>query len=284
MREGGFSASVPVSVVVLTKNEEQNIGACLESIRWSSDVHVVDSGSSDSTVSIAEKFGARGVLHPFESFAGQRNWALDNLGFKHEWVLFLDADERSTEKFMESVSEAISKAGESTAGFYCCARTTHEGRRLRGSDSLTKWQFRLVRRGRARFRDFGHGQKEDGVRGELGYIKEPYLHYPLSKGWTDWFDRHNRYSLQDAAERLNAKVSFKDLLSTHASARNKGLKPLVSRLPCWPLIYFSIIYLLNLGFLDGRIGLDYCINLAHYEFMIQVKMRELARAGRKGAS
>ena len=84
-----------ISVLILTLNEEQDLPGCLDSVAWCDDIHVFDSGSTDRTVEIAREHGATVTVHEFESFAAQRNASMQ-LPFRHEWVLVLDADERST--------------------------------------------------------------------------------------------------------------------------------------------------------------------------------------------
>ena len=266
-----------ISIAILTMNEAADLPACMESLRWCDDIHVVDSGSTDATVQIAQAGGAHVQSNRFESFGQQRSWALANCAFRHEWVLFLDADECSTREFQRAVQDAITAAPGSCAGFYCCWKMMLHGRWMKCCDSFPKWQFRLLRRGRASFTDFGHGQKEHDVRGEIGYIREPYLHFAFSKGWAHWLARHNRYSDLEARERLDAKVRWRDIFSRHGSVRNKALKPLVSRLPGWPLAVFLIRYVLKLGFIEGRAGFVYCVNMAYYEFLIRIKMDELRR-------
>ncbi len=267
-----------ISIVILTMNEGVDLPACMASLRWCDDIHVVDSGSTDATVQLAQAGGAHVLTNRFESFGQQRNWALVNCPLKHEWVLFLDADEHSTPEFHRAVQEAIAAAPESCAGFYCCWKMMLRDRWLKRCDSFPKWQFRLLRRGRASFTDFGHGQKEHDVRGGIGYIRKPYLHFAFSKGWAHWLARHNRYSDLEARERLRADVRWRDFFSRHGSVRNKALKPLVSRIPGWPLAVFFIRYFFKLGFTEGRAGFVYCVNMAYYEFLIRIKMDELRRA------
>src|SRR5882672_8726085 len=108
-----------ISVVILTKNEERDLPACLQSLDWCNDIHVLDSGSTDKTKAIAHEFGAKLQVHPFESFGKQRNFALDNLSILYDWVLFLDADEIVTPQFRQAMLEAAKKAGSDIAGFYC---------------------------------------------------------------------------------------------------------------------------------------------------------------------
>ena len=261
-------------VVILTKNEEQDLPRCLDSVTAWAPVTVVDSGSTDATCAIASQ---RAVLrtNDFSSFAQQRNWALDHCVDGQEWVLFIDADEVATPDFKSAVEKAIAEAAGNIAGFYCCWKTMLGECWLRRCDAFPKWQLRVVRVGHVRFIDFGHGQKEGVVNGVIGYIREPYLHYALSKGWKHWWERHNRYSTEEAQERLRATLEWSALFQANSSKRNQALKPLVSRVPFWPVFRFIHDYLIRLGFLEGRAGLVYCINMAFYEFLIRLKMEEL---------
>ena len=267
----------PLSIIVLTYNEAENLLRCLKSVTGFGDIVIVDSGSTDGTGEIGGKEGARVYEHRFESFAQQRNWALENCELRTSWVLFIDADEVATPEFRESVTRAIQSADDSIAGFYCCWKMMLGSRWLRRSDSFPKWQFRILRRGRATFIDSGHGQKEGAIQGSLGYIREPYLHYPLSKGWESWWAKHNQYSSQEAADRLARSVSWRELFSPDPSQRNRALKPLLGRIPGWALWRFLHMYILKGGFLEGREGFDYCASIAWYEFLVRLKMAELRR-------
>ena len=264
-----------ISIIVLTKNEEADIAACLKSVEWSDDVHVLDSGSTDKTVDIALEFGAKISCHPFESFGKQRNYALDQLNLNYNWILFLDADEVVSQKFKLALFDAIQRSGQEVAGFYCCWKMMLEGRWLKHCDNFPKWQFRLMKKGKARFTDFGHGQKEDKVDGKIEYIKEPYLHYGFSKGWSHWIDRHNKYSTQEAWARLGHRPPFKNIFSGHGSVRNPAIKSWMSNVPGWPFMRFVQAYIFSLGFTEGKSGFIYCVNMAYYEFLIKIKMREL---------
>ena len=100
-----------------------------------------------------------------------------------------------------------------------------------------------------RFRPRPEGRKIDG---SLDYVREPYLHYGLSKGWTNWLERHNRYATEEAAVRLKTPVRWKEIFARDPSVRNKALKPLVSQIPGWPLLRFIVAYVLSGGFLEGK--------------------------------
>jgi glycosyltransferase involved in cell wall biosynthesis len=266
-----------LAIVVLTHNEADNLPQCLKSIAGLGEIVVVDSGSTDGTQDIANRAGARVYEQPFESFAAQRNWALENCEPKREWILFLDADEIATPEFYNAVTAAIQSAADSIAGFYCCWKMMLDSRWLKRSDSFPKWQLRIVRRGRADFIDSGHGQKEGRVDGELGYIREPYLHYALSKGWENWWSKHNEYSDEEATDRLSRSTSWSELFSKDSSRRNRALKPILSRIPGWPILRFLHMYFLKGGFLEGREGFAYCASMGWYEYLIRAKMRERRR-------
>ena len=273
-----------ITVIILTRNEENDLPGCLRSLTWCDDVHILDSGSTDKTVSIARGWGAWISSNPFESFGKQRNFALDHITAKYDWILFLDADEQVTVPFLGEMTDKIKTASQDIAGYYCCWKMMLEGTWLRHCDNFPKWQFRLMRKGRARFTDFGHGQKEDKVMGEIGYIKEPYLHFGFSKGWSAWIERHNRYSTQEAGARLSVKPPFKNIFSRHGSLRNPALKSRLMHVPGWPCLRFIQAYVLNLGFLEGRPGFIYCVNMAYYEFLIKIKARELKRSAGAGST
>ena len=269
-----------VTTVILTKNEAANLPGCLRSLAWCDDIHVVDSGSTDGTVDIARAAGATVWNRAFDSFGRQRNWALDTCNLRYPWVLFLDADEQTPPAFVEGLLEAVRLASAETAGYFCCWKLMMDGRWLRRCDAFPRWQFRVVRQKRARFCDFGHGQKEAEISGEIRYLTEPYLHFAFSKGWSCWLDRHNRYSTQEAVARLGAGYTWRDLRNAKGTHRAAVIKTVLARFPGWPIARFLYGYLWRLGFLEGRPGLVYCVNMAYYEFMIQLKMRELAQVSK----
>lgn len=270
--------SIRVSVVILTKNEEADIQECLRSLTDFSEIHVLDSGSNDQTLSLAMKSRAVVATHEFTTFGVQRNWALNNLPLTSEWVLFLDADERATPQFVSAVAKATREASAEVAGFYCCWKMMLEEKWLRRSDSFPKWQLRLLRKDRVRFKDVGHGQKEGEVEGKLDYLREPYLHYGFSKGWGHWVERHNRYSTQEARARISDHYNIRTVFSRHASSRNPALKYFLSRIPGWPVLRFLYAYIFKIGIVEGKLGFIYCVNMAYYEFLIRIKMRELRRS------
>ena len=141
--------STSISVLIITGNEEPNIAACLASLGWAGEVFVVDSLSTDRTAEIAKRMGAQVYLHSFEGYAAQRNWALKNLPFSHDWVLMLDADERVPQALAEEISRVITDPRQEYAGYHVKFRHIFLGRWLKHGGLYPTWLLRLIRRDRA---------------------------------------------------------------------------------------------------------------------------------------
>jgi len=261
------------SILILTLNEADNLNACLESVAWSDDVVVLDSGSSDGTVEIAEAKGSRVFQRPFDDFGSQRNFALDEIEFKHPWVFHLDADERFNDRLREACERVIGEDRHSA--YFVPNRIIFLGRWIKRCTQYPYPQVRLIKRGEVRFAKAGHGQREDQARRGVGHIDVPYDHYNFSKGIEDWIAKHNRYSSEEAREA--AELPRQPLMACfrgESMARKRAMKSWFVRMPCRPLVKFFYLYILKLGFLDGIPGFVYCRLQMIYETMIVVKMRE----------
>jgi len=272
---------VAVSVLILTLNEEKNLSRCLQAARRvASEMLVIDDFSSDSTCAVAEGHGVSVLKHRFASFAVQRNWAMDNGHIHEDWVLHLDADEIVTPELAEEVREAIASAPPDTAGFLLSYKTMLNGRWLKHSSAFPVWVLRLVRRGRVRYTERGHGEGFE-ADGPIGRLLEPFLHYNFGKGMAEWLDKHNRYSTNEAraclSELRGRGMDWEGLTSRDPVRRRMALKQLSFRLPLRPWLKFMYMYVLRMGFLDGAPGLTYCTLQAIYEYMICLKIKELKR-------
>ena len=266
-----------ISVLILTKDEENNLPSCLESVSWSDDVHVLDSHSTDRTVEIARAAGAHVDFRDFDSFAGQQNWALRNIFFRHPWVFYLDADERVTPALRESMLRAVADPGAHVA-FRIQRRDFLMGAWLKHSQ-LSPFYLRLFRPEKMRYERLGHPVSvPDGPVDQIeGYLD----HFPFSKGIEEWIAKHNFYSTQEAQQIVtnrNAGAGFSlkaALFEKDFHQRRRHQKELFYRMPARPLVKFVLSYVGRRGFLDGRAGLVYCLLQAFYEYMIVLKTREL---------
>ncbi|MDA9889460.1 glycosyltransferase family 2 protein [Synechococcus sp. AH-224-G16] len=257
----------------MTLNEQQDLPGCLDSLEWADDIHVVDSGSTDKTLEIANDINAKTYYNKFTGFGDQRNWSLKNCSLKYDWILFLDADERSTSAFKDSLISNVNSVSLETIGFYLCSKTILNGSWLRYSDNFPKWQFRLVKKDKGFFINAGHGQKESGDIKHIKYINEPYIHLAFSKGWKYWHEKHKQYAINDAKQLMESKVLFRTIFSSSKSQRNLAIKYFARRVPGWPYIRFLITYLFQRGFIDGKYGLFYCKKMLWYEKQIQKSLK-----------
>lgn len=267
-----------IGLIVVAKNEAANIEACLQSFEWCDERIVVDDHSSDTTAEIALRCGASVVTHKFESFARQRNWAIEQAGAQSDWLVMVDADEVSTPAFRDAVRAAVANASEGTVGFRTCRKTMFLGRWLKRSDGFPVWIMRIVRNRHALFLDSGHGEVPvPEVQGDLGTIAEPFVHYPFSKGLADWLERHNRYSTREANLEFQHTSSggFAEIFTRDRSRRRRALREFARRCPGRSTLRFLYQYIVKLGFLDGRAGFLFCSLMAYYEWLIVLKRREL---------
>lgn len=277
---------LPVSTVILAKNEAAGIERCLRALTWCDEVIVVDDQSTDATAEVAERLGARVVSHPFESFARQRNWALEHAGIRNDWVLMLDVDEVVTDELKQEIERYVPTVGTAVVGFKMCRKTMFLGKWLRYSDGFPVWIVRLVRRGRFQFEDSGHGEVPvPRVDGQLATLKVPFLHYPFDKGLGHWIERHNRYSAREAERELDEArgIVWSALWSLDRAQRRLALRALSRRLPCRAVCRFVYQFIVKGGFLDGRAGLTFSWLMSVYEGFIVLKRRELELARRVGS-
>ena len=265
-----------ISVIILTHNEETNIGRCLDSVSWSDDILVVDSFSEDRTVEISKRCGARVIQRAFDDFSSQRNFASEQGNLKYEWMLHLDADEIVTPELRAELQGAA--LGDKDA-YRVSSKLIFCGKFLRHAGLFPWYQVRFGRKQALRFKQVGHGQRETLEPSRIGTLKSSLLHLNFSKGLSDWIERHNRYSTAEAQQNVygytDDDVPILDLLSAETDRRRRAAKRIFRRLPGRPTIRFIYMYLFRGGILDGKIGFTYCRLLAWYEWLIVLKEREI---------
>lgn len=220
-----------LSAIVITKNEAGKIVACLESLAFCDERIVVDSGSSDDTVALAQAAGARVVTHDWQGFGAQKNFALSQAA--GDWVLSLDADERVTPALAAQISAAVA-AGQ-VDGYEMPRLSTFCGRPMRHSGWYPDYVLRLFRRDKARFSD-DLVHERVVCAGSVRRLSEPLIHHPVER-LEDALSRMDRYSTAgaDMIVGKGRKVSF-----------------MTGILRGW--WSFVRTYILRLGFLDGKEG------------------------------
>lgn len=274
----GGSWLMSVSVLVLTLNEEINIGQCLDSLSWSDDIVVLDSLSKDETARIAASHGARVVEKPFENWSAHQNWAVKTIKFKNPWVLYLDADERCTPELRDEVLR-LASASCPEGAFRVRRKDFFMGRWLKHAQLYPSWLVRLFRPDKIHYERLVNPVAV--VDGPVGSLNEHILHYPFSHGISHWLARHNNYSDFEARELLMVREGRSQpagrLLARDPIERRRALKDAFFRMPARPLAKFLYYFVWRRGFLDGHAGLTYATLQAFYEYQISCKYNELLR-------
>lgn len=272
---------------ILTKDEEASVGEAVRSLRAAADVVVViDSLSQDQTRQVATAAGALVWERPFDDFATQRNWALDEIEARlaPAWVFSLDADERVTPGLAEEL-RTVAASDESMCDAFTVVRHVRFcGRVLRHGGMASTRLVRMMRPGAGRYERRSvneHFVVAAGLR--TGALREPLLHEDVPS-WARYIDKHNRYSTLEARARLALSggrgVTLRHAL-THPSLRRRWLRERVwNRLPAKPALRFLQAYVLQLGFLDGTAGLNRAVFNAWFEMCIDLKYHALAAENR----
>ena len=286
---------IPVSVLIPAKNEELNLPACLESVAVADEVFIVDSQSEDRSLEIAAQYGATVVQFHFNGrWPKKKNWSLENLPFRNDWVLIVDCDERITPESWLEIAEVIKNP--EFQGYYINRKVFFLGKWIRFGGKYPDWNLRLFQHKLGRYENLntedipntGDNEVHEHVilQGKVGYLKEDMLHIDFRDIY-QWLARHNRYSNWEARVYYNI-LTGKDESGTiganlfgDAVQRKRFLKKIWVRLPFKPLLRFILFYFIRLGFLDGRAGYIYGRLLSQYEYQIGVKLYELQKFGGK---
>ncbi len=220
-----------ITAIIPTFNEEEHVAQAIKSVRWADEILVVDSLSTDKTVSLAKEHGAKVVEREYAYSASQKNWAIPQA--EHEWIILLDADERVTEKLAKEIREEL-ESPEHDA--YWIGRTNHfQGKLVRWGDWKRDAVIRLFKRDTCRYEDL-HVHAEIQTTGSIGRLKHRLIHFTY-KGMDHYMKKLDRYTNWGAHDRFNKGVRL--------NAFHLVLKPVWS---------FVRSYLLRLGFLDGTVG------------------------------
>ena len=276
---------VSLSVVIPVKNEASNLPRCLASIAWAGEIWVVDSESTDGTGAIAMAAGAKLVQFQFNgTWPKKKNWALEHLPLRNDWVFILDADEVLPATAEAEFRAAIANAG-ATVGYWINRRFMFMGRWLRHA-YYPNWNLRLFRHSLGRYEKLTDAATASGdnevhehvvVQGPTGRLRCELDHFAFPSVEV-FVEKHNRYSNWEARVAVASEgAGNSDQIQSSRVAQRRRLKRLSHCLPFRPLLRFLYVYLWQRGFLDGREGYYFARMHAFYEFLSVAKTYELKR-------
>jgi len=282
---------LPISIIILTYNEEKNIRECLESIQgFSAQIFIVDSGSTDQTLTIAQEYQVKVFHHPFENYGKQRNWALDNLPLETEWLLQMDADHRLTPELKTEIQEYFLKGvPPDINGFLISRRTIFMGKWIKYGGHYPTYHAILFRKG------FGHCEEKlydqhFVIEGKTVRLKGDIIDI-LTDSLSSFTIRHNNWAALEAEDQhykwsTGKKGLIDPKMGGNAIQQRRFIKSVYERFPLFirPFVYFFIRYFLKLGFLDGVRGLIFhFLQGFWFRFLVDAKIYELRQSTKKAA-
>jgi glycosyltransferase involved in cell wall biosynthesis len=272
----------PISVIVPVKNEADNLRRCLPALAWADQVFVVDSQSGDDTSRVAAEWSATLVQFHFNgSYPKKKNWALESLPFRNEWILIVDADEVVVPELAAEITRRIGR--NEADGYFLNSRYYFLGRRIRHCGYSECWNLRLFKHRLGRYERMpdptggraGDNEAHEHVEldGRVLRLDNELEHHAYPTIAT-WVEKHNRYAIWEAA--LHERFLTEPIPRSIGRGKRfkRRLKKIALRLPLRPVVRFLYAYVLRLGFLDGRPGLVFCGLLAFYDFLASANVYE----------
>lgn len=284
--------SVPLSVLILTKNEARNIGACLDSVvGWASQIVVVDSGSTDGTLEECARRGVSVLFHPYTDHRSQLQWALTSIPWQHEWLLLIDADNIVTPRFRADVEEMLRNDTGTVHGFYSRHQLYFRGRPVRG---VTTGRLRLIRRQHARVDDSELVDFRFIVEGRVGRLRGTVMENNQNELDIDfWIDKQQKFARRLAIEQilrtenvLAWSAGIRPRLFGHQDERVIWLKNVWYGFPLYlrPILFFLYRYVLRGGFLDGSNGFVFhAMHAFWFRLLVDVHVADYRDQLRRGA-
>lgn len=259
---------IPLSVVILTKNEEARITDCLKSIMgWPDEIIVIDDESSDNTREIAMSLGAKVFVKKMDIEGSHRNWAYSQA--KNEWVLSIDADERPTRELKDEIEEVLSKNPQDDA-FTIPRRNFIGDYWIKGGGLYPSPQLKLFNKNRFKWEEV-EVHPRAFLDGECGHLKNDLIHYTY-KDWGDFLRKLNRQTT------LEAKKWYKLSLENPKKARYKMNVPHA----LWRVLdRFLRTFFAKKGYRDGFVGFMIAYFSSLYQIISYAKYREFEKAGRQ---
>lgn len=273
-----------ITAIILTKNESQNIGACLDSIKdFASRIVVIDSGSTDSTVELAKSLGADVYYNEFEYYAKQFNWGIDNTNITTKWVLRLDADERFTPALCKEAKLLMEKHAEDDVnGITMEAWLYFLGKRLNYGVSK-KRKLMIFKRGIGRIEDRKRDAHTILSKGSSASLKERFLHHDF-KDINSFISKYNWYATREMQDYIAYKQGNSGEIQTDKKIQSTRKKKfgLYYKAPMFirAWLWFIYNYFFRLGFLDGKEGfIFHYFECYWYRYLVDAKIFEQEKTG-----
>ncbi|HVG41014.1 MAG TPA: glycosyltransferase family 2 protein [Chitinophagaceae bacterium] len=280
-----------ITAIILTYNEALNIRECLKSVEEiASQIIIVDSGSTDATITIAKEFNCDILTHSFENYSQQRNWALSNAKINNEWILNLDADHRLTLELQKELRLVFSNdIAPAVNGFLTSRKTIFMGKWIRYGGHYPTYHATLFRKNKG-FCEIKNYDQHFKVEGNVVKLKGDVIDV-ITDSLFNFTNRHNKWSDFEAHDQVfkeadNNSVIKSDLRGNPIQKR-RYLKSIYEKFPLFvrPFIYFIIRYFFRLGFLDGTTGLIFhFLQGFWFRFLVDAKVYELKRSSLAGTS
>ena len=248
------SGKLPITVTIIACNEEKRIGECLSSVQWADDIVVIDSGSRDRTVEIAESHGARVIHNPWPGYGEQKQFASGQA--RNDWILNLDADEFVTSDLTESIRATFRSLPDSVVAFECNFEHFLMGKWLRHGEAYPDPHIRLFNR---QYGDWNSRAIHEHIeiKGDVGRLQGTIRHRTV-ESLAEYIDKINRYT------DLQAEIIVKS-----------GVKVTFSQLFSRSLWRFLRGYIFRLGFLDGIAGLTHSMTSTLTSYLKYAKAHEI---------
>jgi glycosyltransferase involved in cell wall biosynthesis len=273
-----------LTVIILTLNEEKHIARCINSLLpITENILIIDSGSTDATIQIAEKLGARVIVNNWVSYAFQFNFGIKNNPYATKWLMRMDADEYILPELALEINQKLPNCKENIHGFYIKRRVIFMDKWIKNGDYYPYWLLRIWRNGSGICEESWMDEHIRLEQGETAQMDFDLADHNLNN-LTWWTNKHNNYANREVIDLLNIKYNFNSkptvdpTLFGSQEQRTRWIKKKYANFPLFtrPFIYFHYRYFLRMGFLDGIPGMIWhFLQGFWYRFLVDAKIYEV---------
>jgi glycosyltransferase involved in cell wall biosynthesis len=266
-----------ISALIITFNEEENIGKCISSLNWCDEIIVFDSYSTDDTIKIAESLGAKIFQNKFLDFGTQRELARSTIQWKSDWVISVDADEQVDEELSKEIKCIVNKKDNNHVAYKVRRKDYFLGKWIKRASLYPSWHIRLFKHEYAKY-EVRSVHEYPIIDGSIGLLAGHLIHNNFSKGIMHWWQRHLSYANLEANEYIKNKLysdfRYSSLLTNDPVQRRRSLKVLSYRLPFRPLLRYLYMMIIRGAIIDGPVSWSYCQMISQYQRITDQLIRE----------